>query len=82
MIMNHYDKSIERNHNPNWSYIPDHTYGILIIGGSGSAKTNGLLNFINIKEQMLAKFICTSKIHSNQSINDVLTEEKKKGLKN
>ena len=81
MIMKHYDKSIERNHNPNWSYIPDHTYGILIIGGSRSDKTNVLLNFINIKEQILAKFICTSKIHTNQSINDVLTEEKKKELK-
>ena len=23
-----------------WSYIPDHPYRILIIGGSGSGKTN------------------------------------------
>ena len=29
------------------SYIPDHQYRILIIGGSGSAKTNVLLNLIN-----------------------------------
>ena len=27
-------------------YIPDHPYGILIIGGSGSGKTNVLLNLI------------------------------------
>ena len=33
--------------NPNWPYIPDHTYRILIIGGSGSGKTNTLLNLIN-----------------------------------
>ena len=26
--------------NKNWSYIPDHPYRILIIGGSGSGKTN------------------------------------------
>ena len=26
-----------------WSYIPDHPYGILIIGGSGSRKTNNTL---------------------------------------
>ena len=26
---------------------PDHPYRILIIGGSGSGKTNGLLNLIN-----------------------------------
>ena len=35
------------NHNPNWPYIPDHPYRILIIGGSGSGKTNTLLNLIN-----------------------------------
>ena len=34
-------------HNPDWSYIPDHPYGILIIGGSGSGKTNTLLYLIN-----------------------------------
>ena len=35
------------NHNLNWPYIPDHPYRILIIGGSGSGKTNTLLNLIN-----------------------------------
>ena len=30
--------------NEEWSYIPDHPYKILIIGGSGSRKTNTLLN--------------------------------------
>ena len=34
-------------HNENWPYIPDHRYRILIIGGSGSGKTNILLNLIN-----------------------------------
>ena len=34
-------------HNPEWPYIPDHPYIILIIGGSGSEKTNALLNLIN-----------------------------------
>ena len=37
----------KRKHNPNWPYIPDHPYIILIIAGSGSAKTNTLLNLIN-----------------------------------
>ena len=32
-----------------WLYIPDHPYRILIIGGSGSGKTQVLLNLI--KEQ-------------------------------
>ena len=34
-------------HNPNWPYIPDHPYRILIIGGSGTGKTNALLNLIH-----------------------------------
>ena len=36
-------------HNPNWPYIPDHPYRILIIGGSGTGKTNTLLNLIHNK---------------------------------
>ena len=34
-------------HNSTWSYIPGHPYRILIVGGSGSGKTNALLNLIN-----------------------------------
>ena len=33
-------------HNKNWPYVPDHPYKILTIGGSGSGKTNVLLNLI------------------------------------
>ena len=36
-----------KEHNPNWLQIPDHPYRILIIGGSGSEKTNSLFNSIN-----------------------------------
>ena len=36
-----------KEHNPNWPQIPDHPYRILIIGGSGSGKTNSLFNLIN-----------------------------------
>ena len=39
----------KKEHNEKWSYIPDHLYGMLIIGGSVSGKTNALLN--SIKEQ-------------------------------
>ena len=35
------------SHNPNWPYVPDHPYRMLIIGGSGSWKTNTLLILIN-----------------------------------
>ena len=36
-----------KKHNPSWPQIPDHLYRILIIGGSGSEKTNPLLNLIS-----------------------------------
>ena len=38
-----------KEHNEEWPFIPDHPYRIIIIGGSGSGKTNALLNLI--KEQ-------------------------------
>ena len=38
-----------KQHNEKWPFIPDYPYRILIIGGSGSGKTNALLNLI--KEQ-------------------------------
>ena len=34
-MLRNYDESIEKNHNSNWRYTPDHPYRILIIGGSG-----------------------------------------------
>ena len=36
-----------KEYNPNRPQIPDHPYRILIIGGSGSGKTNSLFNLIN-----------------------------------
>ena len=38
---------ITKKHNEKWPYIPDHQYRIVIIAGSGSRKTNTLLNLTN-----------------------------------
>ena len=35
-----------KEHNKKWPFIPDHPYRMLINGGSGSGKTNALLNLI------------------------------------
>ena len=42
-----YANENKTEHNLKWSYIPDHPYRVLIIGGLGSGKTNPLLNLIN-----------------------------------
>ena len=42
-----YTSENKAEHNLKWLYIPDHPYRTLIIGGSGSGKTNALLNLIN-----------------------------------
>ena len=36
-----------KKQNEKWSYIPDHPYRIVIIGGSISREKNTLLNLIN-----------------------------------
>ena len=53
------DQSVEVNHNQNSPYIPDHPYWILIIGGSGSGKTNVLLNLIKNQQADIDKiYVC------------------------
>ena len=48
--MINFDDYVNENktkHNSKCSYIPDHPYKVLIKGGSGSGKTNALLNLLN-----------------------------------
>ena len=40
-------KKTIKGHYPNWPQIPDYRYWILIIGGSGSGKTNSLFNLVS-----------------------------------
>ena len=63
-------------HNSKWPYIPHHPYRILIVGGSGSGKTNPLLNLINnqpdidkiVFDDMIADMI------NNKKLNPIVTE--------
>ena len=47
--LDHITNEHNEEHNLKWPYIPGHPYRMLIIGGSGSGKTNAFLNLI--KEQ-------------------------------
>ena len=42
-----YTNENKTEHNLKWPYIPDNRFRILTIGGSGTGKTNALLNLIN-----------------------------------
>ena len=46
-MMKNYCQSAKINHDLNWPHIPYHSNRILIIGASGSIKTNVLLNLMN-----------------------------------
>ena len=46
-----------KEHNEKWSYIPDHSCRILIIGGSGPGKTNALLNPIKEQDDIDKKYL-------------------------
>ena len=46
-----------KKHNEKWPYIPDHPYRNLIIGSSGSEKTNTLLNLIYEKNYIYKSYL-------------------------
>ena len=47
-----YANENKKEHNLNWPYIPDRPYKILIIGASGTGKTNALLKLINNQQDI------------------------------
>ena len=70
--MINYANEYKTKNNENCPYIPDHPYKILITGGSGSEKTNLLLNLIENQTDIHKKKIFLhkrSEIHMNQNTN-------------
>ena len=53
-----YTNENRTEHNKNWPHLPDHLYRILIIGGSGSGKTNLLLNLIENQPDIDERYLC------------------------
>ena len=66
-------------HNSKWPYIPDHPYRILIIGGSGSGKTNELLNLIN-NQPDIDKIYLYAKGPYEKNISILIKKREKVGL--
>ena len=67
-------------HNPDWPYIPGNPYRILIIGGSGSGKTNALLNLIN-KQSDTDKIYLYAKDLYEAKFQYLIDKRKNTGLK-
>ena len=63
-----YTNENKTEHNENWPYITDKPYRILITGGSGSGKTNVLLNLIESQSD-IHEYVCMQKIRMKQNIN-------------
>ena len=77
IMMKNHDQTVKIYHNPNWPYIPDHPYRILIIGGSGSGKTNVLFNLMKIQRPDIDKMYLFSK-YSFRSKYQLLINQREK----
>ena len=79
--MKNFDQSVEINHNPNWPYIPDHPYRILIIADSRSGKTNLLLNLMENQKQDLDKIYLNVKDPFESKYQLLIVVREKVGIK-
>ena len=70
-----------KNHNEKWPYIPDHPHRMVIIGGSGSGKTNALLNLINGQRDNDKIFLYAKDLNEDKS-EYLIKNRENAGIKN
>ena len=71
-----YTNENRTKHNFKWPYIPDHTHRILIIAGSGSRKTNALLNLIGNQPNIDKIYLYAKDLY--EAIYQYLSKKRKK----
>ena len=69
-----------KEHNEKWPYIPDPPYIILIIGGSGSGKTNTLLHLIR-EQDNIDKIYLYAKDLSEHKYEFLIKKRENAGIK-
>ena len=78
--LNNIANNNNKGHNGKWPYIPDNPYRILIIGGSGSGKTNALFNLIN-EQKDIDKIYLYAKDLSERKYEFLIENRKNTGIK-
>ena len=73
-------KENNKERNEKWPYISDHSYIILIIGGSGSWKTKALINLIS-KQGDIDKIYLYAKDLSEPKYETLIKNRENKGIK-
>ena len=73
--------SIINENNEKWPYIPDHPYRMMIIGGSGSGKTNALLSLINEQNYDIDKIYLYAKDLSKPQYEYLIKKHENAGIK-
>ena len=73
-------KQRTKEHNPKWQEISNHPYQMLVIGGSGSGKTNVLHNLIN-NEPDIDKIYLYAKDKYGAKYQFLLHKRERTGLK-
>ena len=69
-----------KEHNEKGPYIADHPYRIMIIGGTGSGKTNALLNLVN-EENNIDKIFLYAKGLSEPKYEFLIKMQENAGIK-
>ena len=75
-----YANENKKEHSFNWPYIPDHPYKVLIIGSSGTGKTNALLNLINNQSDIDKTYLYAKDPYENK-YQYLINERESVGLK-
>ena len=75
-----YTNENKKKPNLNWSYIPDHPYRILIIAGSGTGKTNAILNLLH-NQQGIDKIYLYAKDPYEDKYQYLINKRESVGLK-